>query len=78
MQAPASRSSVCSLDTSISFTEQPDSSATAAAVPAASPRVQTMGMIRMDAWASWVQEMQRPATRRFSASFGIRERYGMV
>lgn len=42
--------------------------------PAASPKVQTMAMMRIEACASWVAEIHRPATSRFSAFFGIRQR----
>ena len=51
--------------------------ASEAATPAASPTLQQVGMMRTEACASCVVEMHLPATNKFSAPLGIRQRYGM-
>ena len=68
----------CTFCTSTDFTGVIVSQATDAATPAACPVAQHIGMMRMDACASWSQEMHLPATKRLSASFTIRLPSGMV
>ena len=63
--------------TSTSAGATPDASASAAAVPAASPVAMQAG-ISLVAWCTrWSTEMQRPATSRFESSRGSSEPYGI-
>ena len=54
-----------------------DVAAIAAAVPAAWPIAMHWAIDRTEAWASWVAEKQRPATRTLTASRTTSVRYGM-
>src|SRR5450755_4811806 len=74
--AAASRSRTRSIDTA--RTAPPAVvAASAAAVPAAWPIAMHWAIERTEAWASWVAEKQRPATRTLIASRTTRVRYGM-
>ena len=60
--------------TGISFDAQSCFLTRDAAIPAASPIHEVIGMMRKEEWASWVEEMGLPATMRLSAPVGMRAR----